>query len=583
MKNEVSILIGGEAGQGLVTVGQLLCKCLTRSGYDIDVYQSYMSRVRGGHNFFAIRAGTGIRKAPVGGVDILVALDEQTHRLHNHKVREGGLALFDEKIDPGGDACFSCVQVPFADLAPEPMFINVAAMGVLSALIGLRREMGEKVLRRLFGKKGEELVGRNVEVLARSYQWAVDQEFGFRKLPEAGQRGERVMLDGNQCIALGALAAGVDFCSFYPMSPSTSVALTLIEHAARMGVVVEQAEDEIAAVNMALGAACAGATALVPTSGGGFALMSEGVSLAGMTETPIVIALAQRPGPATGLPTRTGQGDLDLVLHAGHGAFPRAIFAPGGHEELFSLTHKAVGLAEAWQSPVFVLTDQYMADNLRAVEPFDLDALPASPGPLLSVEDPAGYRRYAMTESGVSPRLVPGFCEALVVVDSDEHTPDGHITEDLHVRRQMEDKRMRKMKGLVQEFVPPAFEGDEAPELLLVCWGTTRDAVLEAADVLREHGTTAGVLHFSQVWPLVPETFIDILQSGRTSVMIEGNTTGQLAGLLRRETGFAFDHLVLRYDGMPFTADYVLEALSGANIGGVSRRDVPLAARARET
>jgi 2-oxoglutarate ferredoxin oxidoreductase subunit alpha len=368
-------------------------------------------------------------------------------------------------------------------------------------------------------------------------------------------------MNGNQAIAMGALSAGLKFCSFYPMTPATSIVLNLTAQARRMGLVVEQAEDEIAAINMAIGASFAGVPSMTATSGGGFALMTEGVSLAGMSETPVLIVVAQRPGPATGLPTRTEQADLELVLYAGHGEFPRAIFTPGTVEECFWLTRKSFEVAAKFQGPVFLLTDQFLADSSRAVTPFDLDNLePIDPG-LETDASSLPYSRYAMTPSGVSPRLPPGMTKHLVVAGGDEHLVDGHLTEDLNVRNLMVAKRLRKEQGIMEEVVPPEFQGDERPDLLLVTWGSSRGAVLEAADQLRNETTRVGTLHFSQVWPLVPDLFLEHLENAAKVVCIEGNVYGQLARLIRRETGFAVHSRVLRYDGLPITPEYIIREL----------------------
>jgi 2-oxoglutarate ferredoxin oxidoreductase subunit alpha len=300
---------------------------------------------------------------------------------------------------------------------------------------------------------------------------------------------------------------------------------------------------------------------MVATSGGGFALMVEGVSLAAMTETPIFIVVGQRPGPATGLPTRTEQGDLEFVLHAGHGEFPRAIFAPGSVEECFHLARKALFLTEKFQTPIFLLTDQFLADSYRAVTTFEvepLDAVTVGSSPDAAAKP---YQRYAMTDSGVSPRLLPGLSEHLVVCDSDEHTSDGHLTEDLEVRNQMMDKRLRKLAGLRAEVTSPEYLGDKNPEVLLVTWGTSRGAVLEAAATLRSRGRQVGALCFSQVWPLVEEQFLEVLQSAGEVIMVEGNATGQMARLIRRETGYLFPKMILRYDGLPITPAYILAQL----------------------
>jgi 2-oxoglutarate ferredoxin oxidoreductase subunit alpha len=283
-----------------------------------------------------------------------------------------------------------------------------------------------------------------------------------------------------------------------------------------------------------------------------------------MTETPIFIVVGQRPGPATGLPTRTEQGDLEFVLHAGHGEFPRAVLAPGTIEECFYLARKSLFLAEKYQSPIFLLTDQFLADTYRAVTPFDLESLDAVEVGATPESQDQPYQRYALTSSGVSPRLLPGLTEHLVVCDSDEHTADGHITEDLTVRVQMVDKRRRKFAGLHSEVTPPTFRGETNPDMLLVTWGSNWGAVWQAATTLGERGQKVAVLHFSQVWPLVAEHFLEILLRAKKVIMVEGNAGAQLAKLIRRETGFNIATVIRRYDGLPITSEYVLEHLHDA-------------------
>ncbi|OLN24380.1 2-oxoglutarate oxidoreductase, alpha subunit [Desulfovibrio sp. DV] len=556
--SSVNILIGGEAGQGLVTVGEFLARALTRAGYSIVVTQDYQSRIRGGHNTFAIRVDAAAVLAPTESIDLLVAMSADTLAIHKGRLTPRALVLADAAYGLDGQPGLA---IPYKDLCPKPLYENMAALGVLGALLCLDPAWITGLIRDKFARKGEDVVAANLAVFAAAVDWTASQQAAFACLTPPTRQGKRLMLHGNEALALGALAAGVNFCSFYPMTPGTTVVQTVIDHADALGVVVEQAEDEIAAIIMALGAAYAGGRALVSTSGGGFALMVEGVSLSGMLETPVVIVVAQRPGPATGLPTRTEQADLDLVLYAGHGEFPRAIFAPGNLSQCFQLGYLAVSTAERFQSPVFILTDQFLADSFRDTEPFALAELPPVPRPLTDVADAAGYERYAVTPSGVSPRLVPGFAATTVVLDSDEHTPDGHLTEDLGVRVVMQDKRMRKLGGLVQDALPPDLYGEAAGAMLLACWGSTLGAALEAAHLLRERGEPACVLHFSQVWPLVPATFVPLLLAARRTVMVEGNFGGQLAKLIRRETGHVFDAHVARYDGLPFTAGYIVDKL----------------------
>ncbi|MGQ9813506.1 MAG: 2-oxoacid:acceptor oxidoreductase subunit alpha [Dissulfurimicrobium sp.] len=559
--NELNILIGGEAGQGVVTIGELLGRALVRSGCNILVTQGYQSRIRGGHNTFSIRAGVNQPLAPKDELDILVALDAGTIELHKGELKENGVIIVDEAVNTG---IKGALGVPYKDMA-GPRVKNTVALGVLGFLTGIEEALLEGLIRDTLGHKHPEVLDENLTALKNSYTWArANSPSGWQGMLTASNLrtgGKRIMLNGNQAIALGAMSAGVKFCAFYPMTPSTSIPLTLIANADAMGLIVEQAEDEIAAINMAIGAAFCGAPSMVATSGGGFALMTEGVSLAGMTETPVVIVVAQRPGPATGLPTRTEQADLEFVLHAGHGEFPRIIFAPGSVEACFHLTHRAFHLAELSQGPVFILTDQFLADSYRVVEPFNLEGLKPVIIGLKESGAATPYKRYTVTDSGVSPRLLPGFSDHLVVADSDEHTEDGHLTEDIMVRKIMVEKRLKKQMVILKEIEPPEYQGPEAPETILLTWGSTRGAGLEAGEILRRAGKAVGNLHFDQVWPLAPELFLDRLESARRVISIEGNATGQFARLIRRETGFDIKEAVMRYDGLPFTADYILERL----------------------
>lgn len=572
MRASRNILIAGEAGQGLVTVGMLLAKALARAGYDIFVTQSYESRIRGGHNTFAVRTGLGPLRSAVREVDLLIALNRESIDLHLAELTDNALILVDAEHDPDTFATADpphssgrprILGIPFAELAPRSVFANIVALGVAARVLGLPETVVEDLVREAFARKKADLAAKNLEVLKAATAWTAGQSAAHLDLPEPPKPGRRLVMDGNQAVALGALAAGVRFCAFYPMTPATGVALNLINAADRMGLVVEQAEDEIAAVNMAVGASFAGAPSIVPTSGGGFALMTEGISLAGMTETPLVLVLGQRPGPATGLPTRTEQGDLNLALHAGHGEFPRAILTPGNIGECFRLTHAAVDLAERFQSPVILMTDQFLADTIQAVQPFDLDRLTEPLRPELSCPHPETYKRYAFTESGISPRLLPGTGEHLVVLDSDEHTEDGHITEDLTIRKRMVDKRLAKGGKLREAVLAPTYIGDEQSDLLLICWGSTLGPAEEAVETLRKEGTNVGLLHFRQVWPLRPEQFLERLETAKQTICVEGNAGGQFAALLRREVGFGVTRSILRYDGSPFTAQEILREVHG--------------------
>ena len=360
----------------------------------------------------------------------------------------------------------------------------------------------------------------------------------------------------------GAAAGGCNFVASYPMSPSTGVLTFLAQHAAEFGIVVEQTEDEIAAINMGLGSWYAGGRAMVTTSGGGFALMVEGVSLSGMTETPIVIVEAQRPAPATGFPTRTEQADLDFVIHAGHGEFARVIYAPGTIEEAFYLTLKAFNLAEKFQVPVFIMTDQHLADSLRNIGSFDLDRVKVQRY-IISKEDSAklsGYKRYQLSASGISPRAIPGWINDVIYADSDEHNEEGHITEDADMRIKMVEKRFyKKMAGLSLEIEKPSVFNLEKAETVLLGFGSTYGVMREACETSTDG--SLGFVHLSQVWPF-PVADLSLLLKGKKNIFsVENNAAGQLGKLLMREAGIKVNCSILRYDGRPFNLDYLLERI----------------------
>lgn len=551
----INIVIGGEAGQGLATIGQLTARGVTRAGYHLLVTQKYMSRIRGGHNTFAIRMGTEAVVSATESIDILVALSEETIALHKDDLTEDAIVIAGDEFDTEG---FKSLSIPFKELAPKPLYNNIVALGVLGSTICLDISYLEELLKDTFHKKGDDVVQANVDVLRKAYDWVKQHDINGSCL-EAPADGEgKLMMNGNEAIAMGALAAGCNFLSFYPMTPSTSVALNLIAKGRGLGLKHEQVEDEIAAMNMALGASYAGARSIVTTSGGGFALMVEGISLAGVSETPIVTVVVQRPGPATGMATRTEQGDLNLVLYAGHGEFPRAIFAPGTVEQCFYLTHRAFDLAEQYQTPMFVLSDQFLADSYRDVVPFDIDGLPETAKPLTEAPE-MPYKRYELTEDGVSPRVVPGFSEALVRADSHEHDEMCKITEDGPNRVRQNSKRIVKGCGIWQDVIGPDYYGEDNPDVLLVCWGSTLGACLDAAERMRDK--EVAVLHFTQVYPLREEQFMDFLESAKEVVAVEGNATGQFGKLLAQETCFRVGSYILRFDGRPMTPEYVLKGL----------------------
>ena len=561
MVNEINIMVGGEAGQGVQSVGFLLAKALTRWGYYIFADQDYESRVRGGHNFFRVRASDSPVEAINETVDILVALNKETIDLHRREIGDAGVIIYDGEKIPGLEGK-NIVNVPVERLAKETagdvLMTNTVALGAALGLVNYDFELLSELLTEFFS--GETAI-KNVKAARAGYQHAQKFSAFQKKLMRAGD-SRRMLLDGNEAMSVGAIAAGCKFMSAYPMTPVTSVMEYLAARSEEFGLVVVPAEDEISAINMVVGAAYTGVRAMTATSGGGFCLMVEGIGLAGMTETPIVVIEGQRPGPAIGLPTRTEQGDLDFVLHASHGEFPRVVFAPATVDDCFWLTVKAFHLAEKYQLPVLIITDHYLANSYFTTDKFDLSKVTIDRGMLFTKNNGSGeYKRYSFTVSGISPRALPGDKDALVVADSDEHNESGHIIEDAETRTKMVDKRFRKLTQLKQEIIQPRFYGTEKADTLLIGWGSTYGVIKESVDILNKNGGNCSLLHLNQIWPFPVEAVSTAIKNAQHCYVIENNATGQLAGLIQRETGLSSNGNILKYDGRPFTPDIIMREL----------------------
>jgi len=563
---DIAIRIGGQAGQGLNVLSGLIGKSCLREGLWVFAFHDVMSRIRGGHNFSQLRISDTERQAPSGRVDILVCLDKNTLELHGAET--DGLIVYDSAQLPGGlPAGMRLLAVPLGELAKNAggnaKMSNAVAAGAVLALAGLSLDRLLEVLGEMFSKKSTEVVEQNRSSARAGYDHVLQNYAEHVLEGVSGVPGTRRMLiTGSEAFALGAIASGIRFYSAYPMSPSTGVMEYLAARQKEYGLVVEQAEDEIAAINMAIGASFAGARAMTGTSGGGLALMVEGISLAGMTETPVVILDAQRPAPATGFPTRTEQGDLLFVVNAGHGEFARAVFAPGGARDAAEIVGKAFHLAEKYQTPVFVLGDQYLNDSSWTVERIDTREPSFARQGMLAEDElkrmaPYSYRRYALTASGVSPAILPGTPGQVSYADSDEHTEEGHITESAQIREQMVEKRLRKLEGLRAEMPPPCVFPDGKADLYLVGWGSTLGILAEATDLLRNKGMNAGYIHFTGVYPLRKDAIPDSVAQHARLIAVENNARGQFASLLKSETGVVLRGIVGKYDGRPFTPDEV--------------------------
>ena len=567
MSLNVNFMVGGEAGQGVQSIGFILAKAFARGGFHVFADQDYESRVRGGHNFFRVRINDGEVGAVSEALDILLALNQETIELHRRELIHGGVVVFDGEQAKDLKRGEDLFDVPLERVAGEKvgskLMANTVALGVALGLVRYDTEILANVLREHFGT-GEVGEG-NVKAAVAGYEYAVNNFKGEFKQRLNPLRDEKKMfINGNEAIALGAIAAGCSFMAAYPMTPTTSIMEYMASKSGELGLVVIQPEDEISAINMIIGAAFAGARAMTATSGGGFCLMVEGLGLAGMTETPIVVVLGQRSGPAIGLPTRTEQGELEFVIHASHGEFPRAVLAPATIEDAFWLTIKAFNLAEKYQLPVILLSDQHLASSYSTVNKFDFSKVTIDRGLLLSKEEImklGEYKRHQITSSGISPRALPLEGGALVVTDSDEHDEEGHLVEDADVRTRMMLKRLRKLDGLRDEIGQPRIYGPRRAETTLIGWGSTYGALKEAVDILRGDGLDANLLHLNELWPFPMRAVSEVLDGAHRSFVVESNATGQLAHLIRAETGKKVTGSILKFDGRPITPAFIVEKL----------------------
>ncbi len=556
---EISLVLCGEAGQGIQTIETILTNVLKLHGYHIFATKEYMSRIRGGSNSTEICVASNRVASYVDRIDILIPLDKPAIDHLKHRISPKTIILGDQE-QLATD--LPIIDIPLTKIATalgNHIFTNIVAVSVLSGLFQIDLEMLQNYLASYFANKNREIVEKNLAAAHQGYQIAQELISSGSiniQIPQNPNIGPEIIINGADAVALGAIAGGCNFVASYPMSPSTGVFTYLAQYAPEFGILVEQAEDEISAINMGLGAWYAGARAMVTTSGGGFDLMTEGLSLAGITETPMVILLAQRPGPATGLPTRTEQGDLELALYSGHGEFPRIILTPGSLSEAFSLTQKAFRFADEFQVPVFIMADQYLLDSFYNVSESDLN-----PSPVHSciIETSDNYQRYELTSDGISPRGIPGFGTGLVGLDSDEHDPAGHITEDPEMRIQMVDKRLKKLESIRNAVIPPEFSGSQDYQTLVIGWGSTYHTIKEAFAIL--NCKRAAFLHLKQVYPL-PKELASYLKTADKTVIVENNATGQLAKLIKQETGVEIGHRILKYDGFPFSVEELANKLS---------------------
>ena len=567
MNRGITIKIAGAAGQGMQTVGFVLGRLFTRAGLQVFALQDNESRIRGGHNFFQMRVAETPVLSMVRSIDILIALNQNAITLHQQELSARGVIIYDNKQSTLSSSQAHGCGIPLEGIALEKggneIFSNFVALGAVLAIIQADFEILDAFLRVFFSNKPES-ADANSRAARAGYDY-VQSHYQHVSLPlHLGQHARKALfMNAHEAVALGACAAGCQFFAAYPMSPATSILSYLAPRSEQFSMVVEQAEDEIAAINMAIGASFSGVRAMTATSGGGFSLMVEALGFAGISETPLVIVNAQRPGPATGLPTRTEQGDLRFVLHASQGEFPRVILAPSTPRDAFYLTIKAFNLAYTYQIPVIILTDQYLADSFFTEELFHIPEIPSNDF-FLTPEELTGatpYLRYRCTESGVSPRIPPAFRGKETICDSHEHSEDGHITEDALLRNKMMEKRFKKEESIIKEIASPLTAGSGKSDILIIGWGSNYGVLKEVTEQLSHEGIPLGLMHFQEIWPFPAQAVIRQLDEARRWIVVENNYTAQLAGILKEQTGRSPDGTVLKYDGRPFFFEELLAAL----------------------
>lgn len=554
-----------------MTTGLAFSKIATRMGYHIFDYVEYPSLIRGGHNAYEVHVAEGEIRHLAPTINVLVCLNRETFNRHQDRLNAESYVVFDpDDFTPEGD--FKKIAVPLKktllDLKGQMVMKNMIALSASLAVVSADLLLLTDMIEKEFARKGEEVVSFNKKFAEIGYNHVKTNYPDVKNwLTKRQNPTPKLVLTGNDAFSLSTVIGDGRFYSAYPMTPSSSILTTLAAWGEKTSMIVRHAEDEISVINTAIGASWAGVRSSVGTSGGGFALMVESVSLSGVTEIPMVIFLSQRPGPATGMPTWTEQGELLFAVHAGHGEFPKIVLAPGTIEEMIELTGVAYNLADIYQTPVIVMSDMYLSEGHKSLDKKFIDDYIANykvnRGKTIDKVDGGKYLRYKVTEDGISPRLIPGLPGQFYQANSYEHEEDGHTTEDAAPRVAQVDKRARKIKTyLERDFKAPEVIGDlTRAETIFVSWGSNKGAILEAQRQLKEKGKASALIHFTYVYPLSKEKLTGLFESGQNYVLVENNSTGQFGKLLLAETGFEIDKKILRYDGRPITAEYIISRL----------------------
>jgi len=573
--NDFNWKIGGEAGFGIMSSGMMFAKVCTRSGLFIHDYSEYPSLIRGGHNTYQVYVNSKKIFSQRRVVNLLVALNTQAISEHLGELITGSGLICDSTRVQIPTQILSKQKIKLYDLplnkiakevGGDEVMRNTVALGATMALIKFDFKILESIIKDQFAHKDDQVSVQNIKAARSGYEYIKSHyqvdDFGFKLHSQTNK--EQIVLTANDAVALGAIAAGCKFYAAYPMTPSSSILHTLAEIGPKYGMVVRHAEDEISVINMVAGAATAGVRAMLGTSGGGWALMNEGYSLAGITETPLVVIMSQRPGPATGLPTWTEQGDLKFILNSGHGEFPRIVLTPGDQEEAFYLTQLAFNIAEIVQNPVIIMLDKYISESHLSLPFYNWQKSKIKRGKILKDSEAKKigdkYQRYKLTTDGISPRALPGQVGPIIFINSDEHDEMGFSEESADNRIGQVEKRARKIKQIVKDLPQARLYGPKTATCTLVGWGSVKGPVL---DVLQSKKLKKSVnfIYFPMLAPL-PVNAQKLLTTAKRLVLVENNSTGQLADVLRSESNVVFSKKILRYDGRPFYSEDLVREIN---------------------
>lgn len=582
IRDSLNITINGEAGDGVLSAGEILCDVFFEAGVWLCTYKNFPSRIRGGHTSYSIRIADDFCLSRAEKTDILLAFDEDAFLAHNNELKSGSIVIYDpakiKNIIKSDNMGITYYEIPLADLSTKnfakALYKNSIMIGVVAAILEIdSKHIQSSFIKYIKAKKGEEAFKINMQAYDLGVQYYKNVINGKNmKMPACGFNKDMMMISGNDSCVIGALAGGCRFIAAYPISPATEIFEAMCSLMPEFGGTALQAEDEIAAVCAAIGAGFGGTRAMSSTSGPGISLMAEAIGLSGCSEVPLVIIDAQRPGPSTGLPTKTEQGDINHVIFCSHGDIPRIVISAGNVRESFEFTANAFNLAEICQCPVILLSEQSIAQNKFAVKKFDLSKIEIDRGKLLSEEEllAPGYKfaRYEFTNDGISPRAIPSQKGGVHLCNGNEHEESGRITEDPELRTKMTDKRMKKIDAArVSKYLPaPKYFGDDNAKYGIIVTGYNSGAAAEAIDKIKtSKGCSYKVMQLTALLPFPDKEALEFIKKYDKIFVIENNKSAQLSGLIKMHIPL-HDKLVsiLKYDGIAFSADEIVRKLMEA-------------------